>query len=90
MHTRVLLEALSRGFDDRRALESMPHCRMFKQAYWSKIWNLAATERVKLYGVEKAAEGDVVLVYGREFVGVFACLVLECMCGGICWSHARC
>ena len=34
---RVLLEALSDKKGDQAAMESMPHCRMFQQAYWSKV-----------------------------------------------------
>ena len=41
----------------------MPHVKLFKLAYWSRLWNLMASERVRLYSRKYAVEGDLVLAH---------------------------
>jgi tRNA(Glu) U13 pseudouridine synthase TruD len=37
---------------------SMPHAKLFKLAYWSRVWNLMASHRVRRYSTKYAVEGD--------------------------------
>ena len=38
----------------------MPHRTMYMLAYWSWIWNRAASARLRLYGARAAVAGDLV------------------------------
>ena len=67
---RTLLEGLKHGGPTNylgaysrlsRALKSM-----YQHAFQSYLWNHAASERVRLYGVERAVEGDLVLPAGAD------------------------
>jgi tRNA(Glu) U13 pseudouridine synthase TruD len=62
---RVLLQGLLAGKSDLEALMGMPHVKLFKLAYWSRLWNLMASERVRLYSLKHAVAGDLVLAERR-------------------------
>eukprot|EP00960_Hanusia_phi_P028272 747293-Hanusia_phi.AAC.1 len=59
---RMLLQAIKDGKSPKDAALSMPHARLFKFAYWSRVWNLLASERARRMSMRHAVEGDIVLV----------------------------
>lgn len=64
---RAILEVLSDGVGSgknwSRALKSIPRTlkMMYLHAWQGRLWNLAASHRVRAYGLERAVEGDLVL-----------------------------
>ena len=54
---RVLLESLLAGRPHKAAVLSMPHAKLFKLAYWSRVWNLMASERARTYSMHYAVAG---------------------------------
>jgi hypothetical protein len=61
---RVLLQSLLARKSSKAAVLSMPHAKLFKLAYWSRVWNLMASERARRYSMAHAVEGDLVLAQG--------------------------
>ena len=49
----------------RQALFAMPHRAMYMLAYWSRLWNKAASYRVRKYGGKRVVEGDLVCSWCR-------------------------
>ena len=55
---RVLLQSLLAGMAHKAAVLSMPHAKLFKLAYWSRVWNLMASERARCYSMRHAVAGN--------------------------------
>lgn len=61
---RALLLALADGLNEAEACRQLPHRTMFMCAYWSWLWNAAASARVRQHGAARAVAGDLVVVGG--------------------------
>ena len=65
---KLLIDAL---LSEAEACRQLPHRTMFMCAYWSSLWNVAASARLREHGARRAVAGDIVVVAdGGEGVGV--------------------
>lgn len=55
-----LISALKDGASLQQALRAMPHRTMYMLGYWSWLWNVCASERVRRFGAKRCVPGDLV------------------------------
>ena len=76
---REVLSALARTLGETQTLSFEERCRLavlslplnlrrlLAHAYFSRLWNLAASERLRRHGLRRALEGELVLPRGKRF-----------------------
>jgi tRNA pseudouridine13 synthase len=76
---REVLSALARTLGETQTLSYEERCRLavlslplnlrrlLAHAYFSRLWNLAASERLRQHGLRRALEGEFVLPRGKRF-----------------------